>query len=85
MQIELDCPRCDFLFSAAPETPSCAILDRLTEEGPWMALGDGETFEDMIFSALTARGRICCPECRAAVSVNEASLGPLTRELFPCH
>jgi hypothetical protein len=49
----------------------------MTDEGPWYALGDGETFEDMIFTALTSRGAIHCPECGEAVSVSEESLGEL--------
>jgi hypothetical protein len=84
MQIELDCPRCHCQFASPPDCPAAEVLDRMTEEGPWFALGDGETFEDMIFAALTARGKICCPECGEPVSVNEVSLGRLAREILTC-
>jgi hypothetical protein len=82
MQIELLCPRCACRFGAAPETPAAEVFDRMTEEGPWYALGDGETFEDMIFAALTARGAIHCPDCGEAVGVSEESLGQLTQEML---
>jgi len=80
MQIELSCPNCFCHFAAEPETPAAEVIDRMTEEGPWYALGDGETFEDMIFTALMCRGAIRCPECREPVSVSEESLGKLTME-----
>jgi len=85
MQIELHCPCCACHFSAPPDLPADQVLERMIDEGPWFALGEGETFEDMIFTALTRRGRICCPECRHAVSINEESLGRFDRELFPCY
>jgi hypothetical protein len=85
MQIELYCPGCACQFSAPPDLPADQVLERMIDEGPWFALGEGETFEDMIFTALARRGRICCPECRQPVAINEQSLGHLARELFPCH
>ena len=84
MRIELHCPCCSCHFSAEPDAPAAEVLDRMTDQGPWFALGDGETFEDMIFAALTARGKIRCPECRQAVCISEESLGEFARELFPC-
>lgn len=84
MRIELRCPCCLCSFAAEPDAPALRILDRMIDEGPWFALADGETFEDMVFNALLARGRISCPDCGEAVHVNEASLGQMTRELFPC-
>jgi hypothetical protein len=82
MQIELHCPNCFYRFCAEPETPAEDVFDRMSEEGPWQALGDGETFEDMIFSTLTATGAIQCPECGEPVSVSEESLGEMTMELL---
>ncbi len=82
MQIELSCPECCCRFAAPPDTSSETILERMTEDGPWYALGDGETFEDMIFAALTARGAIRCPECCRPVAVSEASLGQLAQEVL---
>ena len=70
-------------FAAAPETPAVEVLDRMAEGGPWYALGDGETFEDMIFSTLFACGCDSCRgECGEAVGVTEESLGQLTMEVL---
>jgi hypothetical protein len=82
MQIELYCPECSCRFAAPPETAADEIIERMTDEGPWYALGDGETFEDMIFAALTSRGAIRCPECSRPVCVSEASLSQLAMELL---
>ena len=82
MQVELVCPRCLCSFAASPEAPAAEVLDRMAEDGPWYALGDGETFEDMIFSTLFARGTIRCAECGEPVSVTEQSLGQLTMEVL---
>jgi hypothetical protein len=82
MQIELHCPCCQCLFAAAPDAPAGEVLERMTDEGPWYALGDGATFEDMIFSALTASGSIHCPECGEPVSVSEESLGRMALEVL---
>ena len=82
MQVELSCPRCFCHFTAAPETPAAEVLDRMAEDGPWYALGDGETFEDMIFSTLFACGAIRCCECGEPVNVSEESLGQLTQEVL---
>ncbi len=82
MQVELTCPHCCCNFAAAPEAPAAEVLDRMAEEGPWYALGDGETFEDMIFSTLFSCGSIRCSECGESASVNEESLGQLTMEVL---
>src|SRR5262249_12708343 len=71
-------------FTASPETPAARVLDRMASEGPWYALGDGETFEDMIFNTLIAGGSIRCSECGEAVSVTEESLGQLALEGLGC-
>jgi len=84
MQVELYCPCCCCRFTADPETPAAEVLDRMADEGPWYALGDGETFEDMIFSSLIAGGSIRCSECGEAVSVTEESLGQLALEVLGC-
>jgi hypothetical protein len=82
MQVELYCPQCSCYFAADPDAPHAEVLDRMAEEGPWYALGDGETFEDMIFSTLFAAGAIRCPESGEAESVTEQSLGQLTMEVL---
>lgn len=82
MQVELCCPQCGCRFCAAPETPAEEVMDRMAEEGPWYALGDGETFEDMIFTTLFACGAIRCSECGEAVTVTEESLGQMAMEVL---
>jgi hypothetical protein len=82
MKIELYCPCCDQAFVAAPETPATEVLDRMAEQGPWYALGDGETFEDMIFSTVFACGSVRCSECGEAVNVSEESLSQLALEVL---
>jgi len=82
MQIELYCRHCERSFVAPPDAPADDILDRMAEEGPWYALGDGQTYEDMIFSTLFACGTIRCVECGESADVNEQSLGQLTMEVL---
>jgi hypothetical protein len=82
MQVELCCPECCCRFAAPPDTSADEIIERMTDEGPWYALGDGATFEDMIFAALTSRGAILCPECNRPVAVSEESLGRLAMEML---
>jgi hypothetical protein len=82
MQIELSCLGCNNRFTAPPETPALDVLQRMMDNGPWFALGEGETFEDMIFTALTSRGSICCPDCLKPVSVSEESLGRVAMDLL---
>ena len=86
MQVELYCPHCCCRFVAAPETPAAEVLDRMAEEGPWYALGDGETFEDMIFTTLFSRGDIHCSECgealESALAASCRMCGSTTRFVF---
>jgi ribosomal protein S27AE len=82
MQLELHCPRCSSSFVAEPDTPAAEVLDRMMDEGPWRGLGDGETFEDMIFNALVEHGAIRCPQCGTAAAVSEESLCRLTLEVL---
>ncbi len=82
MQIELNCDCCACRFAAPPEMSANDVTDQMFEEGPWYALGDGATFEDMIFSSLTEDGHIFCPECGEPVAVSEESLGQLTMTML---
>ena len=82
MQVELYCPHCERSFVAPPEASAREVLDRMAEQGPWYALGDGETYEDMIFSTLFACGNIRCADCGEPASVSEQSLGQLTMEVL---
>jgi hypothetical protein len=54
----------------------------MNEIGPWYALGDGETFEDMIFSTFFACGHIRCSDCGTSVEVSEQSLGRVAMEVL---
>ena len=60
----------------------CRAVDRLLDRGIWYGLGDGETFEDMIFNTITEHGDIPCPECHEPVNVCEESLSDLAREML---
>ncbi|MBM3996518.1 MAG: hypothetical protein FJ303_20550 [Planctomycetes bacterium] len=82
MQIELYCDCCACRFVAPPDASCEDVVDRMFETGPWYALGDGATFEDMIFSSLTEYGQISCPECGDAVAVSEESLGRLAMSML---
>jgi hypothetical protein len=82
MQIELFCDCCACCFVAPPETAAEEVTDRMFQSGPWYALGDGATFEDMIFSTLTQHGHIYCPDCGEPVSVSEESLGRLAMSML---
>ena len=82
MQIELFCDGCACRFVAPPDASANEVADRMFEHGPWYALGDGETFEDMIFSSLTDEGNICCPECGDPVAISEESLGRVAMSMI---
>ena len=74
MQIHLYCPHCLCQFCAPADAPASEILDRMTDDAPWFALAEGETFEDMVLAALDMRGKILYPECRRSVLVGGKSL-----------
>ncbi len=82
MQIELSCPCCACRLSAPPEASVEEVFDRMLDQGPHFNLGDGATFEDMIFSTLLEEDEISCPECGEPVTVTEESLGQMARELL---
>lgn len=79
MKVELCCAACDYRFHSCLDT---AALERIQEEGPWNALGDGQTLEDCIHSDLMADTEAYCPQCGNAVAVSEESLGELSREVL---
>jgi hypothetical protein len=64
MEIELCCTRCSCRFQDDAKTSADDIIDRMCSEGSWFALGTGSTFEEMVGTALRARGMIRCPECQ---------------------
>ena len=82
MRIELRCSSCSCRFVAPAETSDDEVRERMWSDGACYALGDGTTFEDMIFATLMERGAIYCPECGEPVSVSEESLGQLAMEML---
>jgi hypothetical protein len=74
MEIELSCRACECRFSAPAQTSAEEVLDRMTEEGPWYALGTGACFRDMVRTALSRRGRLDCPECGRRVVISTRRL-----------
>jgi hypothetical protein len=84
MEIELRCPVCRCRFGAPADTPSDCIVERMLDDGPWYALAEGETFEEMVWTALCDRGRILCPECRHEVSVRSVDAPVDAGELAAC-
>ena len=77
MQVKLHCPNCHRDFAAEADPTAGGVLDRMADQGPWQALGDGVTFEDTLSAALEAGGGVRCPECKEAVPVTEEHLGHL--------
>jgi hypothetical protein len=82
MQVEIYCSHCG-CRRVASEATVADVLEQLTREGPWAALGDGETFEDRIASGLCDRG-LRCPRCGSGLHVDEQSLGRLAQEVLAC-
>jgi hypothetical protein len=82
MRVELVCAACENRFAASPDTPAASVLEQMADEGPWYALGDGETFEDMIFNTLVGCGRIRCSTCGEEAHVTEESLGQYAMEVL---
>ena len=82
MRIELHCQACGCRFVAPARASDNEIRERMFNDGSWYDLGDGHTFEDMIFATLMERGAICCPECGGPVCVSEESLGQLAMEML---
>ena len=82
MQIELLCPCCACRLTAPPEASGEEVFDRMLDAGPHFMLGDGATFEDMIFNSLLEDGRINCPDCGESVEVSEESISKMAMEVL---
>jgi hypothetical protein len=82
MKIELRCPCCDCRLSAPPEASVGEVFDRMLDQGPHFMLGDGATFEDMIFTSLLEDDQINCPDCGEPVIVSEESISHLAMEVL---
>ena len=82
MSFELHCSRCRRTFRVPAGSQAAATLAQVAEQGPWCALGDGETFDDAVSSALGNQERAGCPECGGQVSASEDSLSQFAQELL---
>ena len=82
MHIKLPCDRCGCRFTCPEDAPAADVLERITAEGPWFALGDGATVEDRLFADLSAQDEVCCPRCGTEVAWSEESLGRLSQQLL---
>jgi hypothetical protein len=81
MPVELQCSRCGYVFGLEDDTPIEAVLNQVAEEGPWSAVGDGETVEDRVFTALSACD--CrCPQCGANARISEEQLAAFAHEML---
>jgi hypothetical protein len=81
MHVELDCTRC-FCHFVSEDKSSKDNMGALWSDEPRHSLGDGYTFEDMIFATLMEGGTIRCPACGESVPVSEESLGQLAMEML---
>jgi hypothetical protein len=82
MHVELYCRCCDHRFTPAPNPGVVELFRDLEQQGPWSALGDGETLEDLLYNKLTSTPETACPECGGAASVSEGVLGELSHSLL---
>ena len=80
--IELHCPSCARSFSLSSDSTMAEFLDRMAKNGAWCPLGDGETIEDNVYSALATQDDPCCPECNMPVTISQESLSRFARELL---
>lgn len=81
MHVHLQCPQCRSHTHPSTDAAFGRALKRIAAEGPWYALGDGETWEDRIHACLTTDGERC-PDCDVAFTVSEDTLAELSRELL---
>ena len=82
MALELHCPSCVRSFSVPADSGTGELLDWMAEHGTWCPLGDGETIEDNLCSALASRDDLYCPECSHPATLSQASLSRIARELL---
>jgi hypothetical protein len=82
MQIEICCPRCFGECAIGLATGGDALLEQVLEGAPGYALGDGETFEDMISSTLADHEPMHCPRCGAVLKLSEENLGQLAMSML---
>jgi hypothetical protein len=81
LNIDLDCPTCQSQFTASPESSAC-VVERMADQGAWLALGDGETSEDALAATLSDCGADRCPRCGTRANVSEDSLARIAQDLL---
>jgi hypothetical protein len=69
-------------MSAPPEASIEEVFDRMLDAGPHFLLGDGATFEDMIFNTLLEEDEIVCPDCGEQITVSEESISRMAMEVL---
>ena len=82
MAIQLSCPCCSCRLTAPAHASLEEVMDQMFDCGPRFDLGDGATFEDMIFSTLLDDDAIACPDCGAPVDVCEESISQMAMEVL---
>lgn len=82
MHIELQCPNCDCSFPMPADALAGVPTHRSAFAEPWWALGDGETIEDFLHSALADGQGIRCPACAEGFSVGEECLGRMAMAML---
>ncbi len=78
MLVELQCDVCGLRFQAPLHANAEEALSSIQREGPWYALGDGETFEDHLSALFTGPTAPCCGACGGPTTPSESSLGQLS-------
>lgn len=68
MRTEMCC-NCSNQTDTPPGDFTDDLLEKLNREGPWDGLGDGQTFEDILYQRLAE-----CPACGRAVAIKEEEL-----------
>jgi hypothetical protein len=80
--MELYCASCGRSSDVSADSTIGEFLDRMAEDGAWCPLGDGETIEDNLHSALATQDELCCPACGMPVTISQESLSRFARELL---
>jgi hypothetical protein len=64
------------------DSSAAELLDWVTERQEWCPLGDGETIEDNVYSALAAKDELSCPACGKPSTISQESLNRFARQLL---
>jgi hypothetical protein len=82
MRLQFHCTGCSTNNSIELTSPLGSVLERIRDQGPWVALGDGETLEDQLHNELTGNEDSWCPDCGNPIAFSEESLAQFSRELL---